>query len=381
MHDTRSGTDAPRRLARWSALSAVIALAAVACTNPAASPAPPTSAAPPASEAPASEDPASEAPASEDPASEAPASGDPASGPPASDDPSGESFRIGYISLGDSVPFVKLVSDGIRETAEAAGHELIFCDSEIDAAKALACAQNLSVQGVDGVLNFQVFQDSSPEICEAYGNVPTIAIDIVQPPCEIAFMGANNREAGRMVGAELGQYAETEWDCDYTAYVSLESTAAGQANTDRMGGFRDGFQEFCEITDDKERILDGADRTDPALEQVSNLLGALPGDRIIVVAINEDGILGAIGAANTLGRSDDLYYGGQGADPSAWRDIACNPNYIATVAYYPERYGELLIPNMVAALQGEEIPEEIFTEHEIITSENIREIYPETPAC
>ncbi len=348
MQHTRS------RLARVASLIAIGALAAVACTNPAASPTAPTQA------------------ASVEP-SVAPSSAAPSA--------SAESFKIGYISLGDSVPFVKLVSDGIRDEAEAQGQELLFCDSEIDAAKALACAQNLKVQGAQGVINFQVFQDSSPEICTAYGSVPTIAIDIVQPPCQVAFMGADNREAGRMAGAAIGEYAKTTWDCDYTAYVSLESTAAGAANTDRMGGFREGFKEFCEIPADKERILDGADRTDPALEMVSNLLGALQGDRIIVTAINEDGILGAIGAANTLGRQDDLYYAGQGADPSAWKDIACNPNYIATVAYYPERYGTLVIPNMIKLLQGETIPENIFTEHEVINKDNIRQIYPETPAC
>jgi ribose transport system substrate-binding protein len=336
---------------------AVIALVAMACTNPASS-------ASPASVAPASEAPASSAPASE-----------------ALPSASAESFKIGYISLGDSVPFVKLVSDGIKEAAEAAGQELLFCDSEIDAAKALACAQNLKVQGAEGVLNFQVFQDSSPEICTAYGSVPTIAIDIIQPPCQIAFMGANNHEAGRLGGAKLGEYAKTNWDCDITAYVSLESTAAGAANTDRMGGWRDGFKEFCPIPADKEHILDGADRTDPALEQMTNLLGALPGDKIVVVAINEDGILGAIGAANTLGRQKDLWYGGQGTDPSIWKDIACNPNYIASVAYFPERYGTLLIPNMVKALQGETIPKDIFTEHIVVNKDNIREVYPETPAC
>jgi ribose transport system substrate-binding protein len=342
------------RLAHAASLIAMAALVAVACTNPAASSTAPTQAA--------------SASASAAPSSAAPSA-------------SAESFKIGYISLGDSVPFVKLVSDGIKEAAEAAGQELVFCDSEIDQAKALSCAQNLKVQGVEGVLNFQVFQDSSPEICAAYGGVPTIAIDIIQPPCQIAFMGANNREAGRLGGAELGKYAKATWDCDFTAYVSLESTAAGAANTDRMGGWRDGFKESCPIPADKERILDGADRTDPALEQVTNLLGALQGDRIIVVAINEDGILGAIGAANTLGRQADLYYGGQGTDPSIWKDVACNPNYIASVAYFPERYGTLLIPNMVKALQGETIPKEIFTEHIVINKDNIRSIYPETPAC
>jgi ribose transport system substrate-binding protein len=347
------------RRGRLAGLLASVAIIAAACGGGGASSAPGTAA--PASQA--------ASPASSQAASEAPES------------QAAERFKIGYISLGDSVPFVKLVSDGIKSAADEAGQDLAFCDSQIDQAKALECAQNLKVQGVQGVLNFQVFQDSSPEICEAYGSVPTIAIDIIQPPCQVAFMGANNREAGRMAGAEIGKHAKENWDCDITAYVSLESTASGQANTDRMGGFRDGFKESCEIPADKERVLDGADRTDPALEQMTNLLGALPGDRIVVVAINEDGILGAIGAANTLGRQTDLWYAGQGADPSIWKDIACNPNYVATVAYYPERYGTLLIPNMVKALQGETIPENIFTEHEVINRDNIRTVYPETPAC
>jgi len=36
---------------------------------------------------------------------------------------------------------------------------------------------------------------------------------------------------------------------------------------------------------------------------------------------------------------------------------------------------------MVKKLQGEDIPENIFTQHEIINKDNIRTIYPETPAC
>jgi hypothetical protein len=36
---------------------------------------------------------------------------------------------------------------------------------------------------------------------------------------------------------------------------------------------------------------------------------------------------------------------------------------------------------MVKALQGETIPENIFTEHHVVTKDNIRPIYPETPAC
>ena len=337
---------------QWLGLLASLAILVAACGGSATTP-------PPATQPSATQPPVSEAPASQ----------------------AVEKFKIGYISLGDNVPFVKLVSDGIKKAAADAGQDLAFCDSQVDQAKALECAQNLKVQQVQGVLNFQVFQDSSKEICDAYGNLPTIAIDIVQRPCQVAFMGANNKQAGKLGGEAMGKYAKDNWNCDITAYVSLESTAAGAANADRMGGYREGFQEFCPIPKEKERVLDGADRTDPALEQVTNLLGALPGNRIVVVAINEDGILGAIGAANTLGRQKDLFYSGQGTDPSIWKEVACNPNYIASVAYFPERYGTLLIPNMVKLLKGESIPENIFTEHQVITRDNIRDIYPDTPAC
>jgi len=313
---------------------------------------------------------ATTAPATAAPATAAPATAAPTAAP---------KLTIGYISLGDSVPFVKLVSDGIAAEAAKAGLDFVPCDSEIDAAKALACAQQLKVRGVQAVMNFDVFQDSSPEICAAYGGVPTIAIDIIQPPCQVAFMGANNRVAGTLAGEAIGKFAKDTWNCEYDAYVSLESTAAGAANTDRMGGYRDGFTKYCPIKN--EHIQEGADRTDAGLTIMTDALTALPGHRIIVVAINEDGILGALGAARTLGRSADLFYSGQGTDPSIWKDVACNPNYIASTAYFPEKYGTLLIPNIILAAQGQAIPKEIFTQHIVINKDNIRTIYPETPAC
>ena len=290
-----------------------------------------------------------------------------------------EPVKIGYISLGESVPFVKIVSDSIKAEAEKLGVDLVFCDSALDAAKALDCGRQMATQEVQGVINYQVFQDSSPEICAAVGDVPVIAVDIVQPPCQDVFFGANDRVAGTLAGEAMGKYAKDNWDCDYTAYVSLESTAAGESNKNRMGGYRDGFQKYCPLVN--ERVLDGADRTDPALQQVSDLLTALPGERIMVVGITEDAALGALAAAKRLGRESDLFVSGQGTDSVAWKDIACNPQYIASTAFFPERYGQSVVPAMVSLLSGEAAPETINTEHELITKDNLRTVYPETPAC
>ena len=75
---------------------------------------------------------------------------------------SGEGKTIGYMSLGEYIPFVNLVTRGIQEQAEVAGANLVFCDTNTDPAETLACAQQMTTQGAQGVINFQVDQAAVP---------------------------------------------------------------------------------------------------------------------------------------------------------------------------------------------------------------------------
>ena len=343
-----------------TSLAVLIGLALIigACTNPAASSTAPTTA-PAATDAPAAPD------------------------APVATDPPAEAFKVGYISLGDSIPFVKLVSDSIQAEADKAGVQIVFCDSELDQAKALSCAQNLKVQQVQAVLNFQLYADSGPEICEAHGNLPTIAIDIVQGPCQVSFMGADNKFAGTIVGQEVGRQLKAENDCAYEAVLTLESKSVGEVNVARTGGMIAGFEEFCGTIDPaKHQSLDVGGTTDAALTQVSDALSAIKaGGVVVILSLNDDMGLGALGAARTAGRDGELRIGAQGADPSAWQEIACNPVWVADAAYFPERYGTILIPAVVDLLNGKTIEKNLLTKHEAITKDNIRTVYPATPAC
>jgi ribose transport system substrate-binding protein len=288
---------------------------------------------------------------------------------------SGEGLKLGFIALGDQVPFSKLVTDGMKKVADQAGAELVVCDSRLDGQVALDCARNFKTQGVKGYLNFQVDQKLSPAICKAGPDVPVIAVDITQEPCQVAFVGAANEYAGIIAGQAMGEFAKREWNCDYDAYVSLESSASVDASKARMGGYRKGFQSVCPGELKNERVLD-ADRTDTARTKMTDTLTALPGQKkIVVVSINDDGILGAIAAAKTAGREGDIYVSGQGADPSAWCEIKNNPNWVADAAYFPERYGEIGIPYLIKAAKGEEIPADLLVPHELVNADNIDEIY------
>jgi ribose transport system substrate-binding protein len=337
------------------AIVAGLAIVVAACSNPAASTAP--SSPPPASSAPVSEAPPSTAPTA---------------------------MKVGYISLGEAIPFVSLVTNSIKdEAAKVPGLEIVVCDSEIDAAKALACAQNLKVQKVQAVLNFQLFEDSSPEVCTAYGGLPTIAIDIHQAPCEVAFMGADNTLAGTLAGKTVGDALKAENDCAYTAVVTLDTKGAGATTLARMNGMIAGFEEACgKIDPAKFKSIDVGGTTDLALEKFGNQLSAIkPGGIIAILSLNDDMSLGAFAAARTAGREKEIRLAGQGADPTSWKEIACNPQWLADTAYFPERYGTILVPAVVDLLNGKTVEKNLFTKHETVTKDNIRTLYPETPAC
>jgi ribose transport system substrate-binding protein len=288
---------------------------------------------------------------------------------------SGKGLKLGYISLGESVPFVRLVSNGIKQQAKIAGAQLVFCDSALDAAKALDCAKTFKTQGVQGYLNFDVFQNASAGICKSGPQVPVIAIDIHQKPCEKAFMGANNLYAGYIAGQAVGKYFKSHFSCKYDTFVSLESSAAGVVNDQRLGGYRQGFSSVCGQIHDLKKI-DGADRIDPARTKFADALTALPGQHhIIVVSINDDGIEGALAAAKTAGRVDDLYVSGQGADPSAWCLIKNNKQWVADSAYFPEKYGLIGIPYLIKLVKGQPVPKELYVPHVIITAANLTKYY------
>jgi ribose transport system substrate-binding protein len=288
---------------------------------------------------------------------------------------SGKGVRIGYISNGEKIGFVKIVSDGIREQAKRAGAELLFCDSEVDAAKALQCARDLRTQNVDVLVEYQNDAKAAPEICQAGPQVPVIAISIEQQPCQVAFMGADNARAGQIAGQAMGDFAKEQWDCDYDAVVLLEAKKTGDINEQRVHGALRAFQDVCGKTG-MVRSVDGDGTIDQYQSRFADTLTALPGKhRLLLLTINDDAGLGAIAAAKTQGRAGDIYIAGQGADPTSHCQIAHNPQWVGDAAYFPERFGQIVVPNAIRAAHGEDISEQLLVPHVFVDQDNIGDYY------
>lgn len=291
---------------------------------------------------------------------------------------SGKGMTIGFIQLSEASGFPAALQKGMETAAKEAGVDLITCDSKFDTPTALACAKQFKVQGVQGLITFQGDAAASKSICEAGPQVPVVAIDIEQSPCQTTFVGAANEYAGELVGYNVGKYFAEKYQCKYDAYVSLESTAVGIVNTQRMGGTEKGFESVCGKIHDLKTL--DTPQADTAQKAVTDTLTALPGaHRIIVVGLSEDQILGALAAARSQSRSDDLYIAAQNLSPTNC-PILTAKHWIGSVGYFPEKYPLLILPALIKLIQGETVPAKILVPHVFITPGTLKQYYPEV-AC
>jgi ribose transport system substrate-binding protein len=290
-------------------------------------------------------------------------------------------IKIGYINLSDQLPFVVIVRHSIEAAAKKYGVQLVECDSNLDAQKAINCAAQFKTQGVQGIANFQLDATAAPRVCAAGPNVPTVAIDIHQPPCEKVFFGANNFRAGFLDGQALGKFAKQKWNCQVDGLLSLNAPTAGKVVIDRENGELSGVKSLCpNVTVTK--VTTNA-TTDGTIQPFTDTLSRLPGaHKLLVVATNDDQAIGAIKAAQSANRLGDIYIGAQGGDPTSWPYICGKDpfkNWVDDTAYFPQKYGFRIVPVLVALIKHKKQPRFVYTNHQVITPANIRKIYPK--AC
>src|SRR4051794_9232454 len=281
--------------------------------------------------------------------------------------------KIGYINLSDQLPFVVLVRKSIERAAKANGAQLVECDSNLDAQKAINCAAQLKLQGMKGILNFQLDSKAAPRVCAAGPKVPVVAIDIHQPPCESVFFGANNFQAGKLDGIALGTYAKKTWNCKVDGLLSINAPTAGKVVVDRENGELAGVKAMCpgvKVT----KVTTNA-TTSGTIQPFTDTLSRFPGKhRLLVVATNDDQSTGAVKAAQASGRLNDIYIGSQGGDPTSWPSLCGKTkfkNWIDDTGYFPEKYGDTLVPLLLSLIDGQDQPRTVYINHRIITKDNI----------
>lgn len=290
----------------------------------------------------------------------------------------GDHLVIGFANLSRDIPFTQLVEQGILANAEAAGIEVVVADNQLDGPTALSVAQSFGERDLDAVIEFQLDVNFGPAIMQVFDGkgIPVIAIDIPMPGA--TFFGVNNPQSGFIGGTYLAQAAIAKFGEDKVRnegyFIVGELAQSGAVLGMRSHGQRAGIKEVLGLPDDRMLTIDTTATIEQAFSQANSVLARIPpGAPIMVTANNDQSVIGMLRAIEAAGRGADAIGVGMGSDEN--ETMTSLPNMVGSVAFFPERYGNWVVPMMLAKLSGQALPEAVLIKHFVVNKSNVCQYY------
>ena len=205
-----------------------------------------------------------------------------------------------------------------------------------------------------------------------------IAIDVPHPGA--IYYGANNYDACDW-RASAGRWARRDWNGEVDEVLLIEFLPAGRLPqlrlTGALAGIREGLPNF---PDSRVVRLEGHDTFRQSLLKVRKYLRARGPRRVLIAAMNDDCALGALRAFEEAGALKNCAVAGYGAVLEARNELrSSQTRLIGSVAFFPELYGAALIGLAQDILEHKSTPPAVFTEHQLITAQNVDHFYGADP--
>ncbi len=273
------------------------------------------------------------------------------------------------VTLGLSVstlnnPFFVTLRDGAQEAADELGVNLVVVDSQNDAATEASNIEDLIQRGVDALLiNPTDSEAAVPSVRKANdAGIPVFTIDRSAEGGEVvSHIASDNVAGGEMAGEYLAKQLNNEGKV-----VELEGIPGTSAARDRGKGFNNVMDQKGDI-EIVARQAANFNRTE-GLNVFQNILQA-QSEIDGVFAHNDEMVLGAIQAAESAGRADEIVFVGFDAVDDAVAAIK-DGRLDATIAQQPAEIGSLGVETANKYLSGEEVKDYIPVPLKVVTSEN-----------
>jgi ribose transport system substrate-binding protein len=287
-------------------------------------------------------------------------------------------YRFGYGMQSAEFGFSRAVAESLQRSAASADIDLLILDNQDSPATALHNADVFARERMDLVIESQTDTRIASQISARFraASIPVIALEIPHP--QTIFYGANNSQAGLIAGRYLARWAESNWQGRVDELLLLELPKAGQVpNTRILGSMLGVFERLVWLSQRHIKVLRTSGHYENTLALTRRHLRRSKAQRILVAAINDPCALGALQAFRDAGREDHCAIVGHNASPEVHEELAKrNSRMIGSVGYFPERYGEGVIPLALDILMSKPVPPATFVKHEMVTSANLRTFYP-----
>ena len=137
---------------------------------------------------------------------------------------------------------------------------------------------------------------------------------------------------------------------------------------DRYQGFYDRVMENGNFT-----ILDthnGEGSTEGSMPVMEDMIQAYGDEIDVAFGINDPSALGIISALEAAGMTDQVLVYGVDGSPDG-KAMIRDGKLTGTAAQFPEEIGTVAVENAYLALEGNEIPEEIFIDVEMVNADTL----------
>ncbi|MCY3663834.1 MAG: hypothetical protein OXH28_13585 [bacterium] len=295
--------------------------------------------------------------------------------------PASQQWTIGHADGLAGIPFTDSVTDSIYEVADAMGVDIIFCDNAYDQEKTVECANLIVAQEADGVIFANWIAGTEELIAGIYidAGLPCITWDGPHPGCKN--FGPDNFEASVEAGRFLAGFAQDQgWDPAETELVVIW-TQGVQVMGERRDGAIAGVLESFPIPEENIHVDIPHAALDDVFPLVTDWATANPDAQNVLCFGHSDqpGVDCALALeqAGFLGRAAAV---GLGASDEALVDLRQRTDeesvFKATISFFPERYGQYLVPAVVDMLEGRIVPDRVIPSVSPVTRANVQELYP-----
>lgn len=299
-----------------------------------------------------------------------------------------EKITIGFNAGAMTNEMMQTVVESTKYWADKKGVDFIMTESNFDAEQIIPNVNTLLMQGADVVIDFNVNGEVGGNIVDVVkeaGAAGTIGVDVEyfspNGKDRAWFMGANNQQAGELCGEAIGDYVIANKDGKLDELVLIFNSENGDEVKKRMGGAIDGLKKKgIELKEDQIEWIDlgggGADTTVQGQDKFMGWLSANPDAKSVgVVAVNCETMLGVQAAAEMSGRIEDCIMASNNVS-SQFTENALNggsKQWIGSVAYFPEKYGEYLVDLAIDIASGKNTDPNtnVTIEHEFVLYDNV----------
>jgi ribose transport system substrate-binding protein len=293
-------------------------------------------------------------------------------------------YTLGINNFADTNEFCFKVHKNIEEWAKKNGFKTIYAEANMEPEKMKANLDTFALQGADAIFEFNWLTDVTAKWVKEHPDIVMVTGDYVVEGAY--YFGANQYEAGVVLGRYLAEQVKKRWNGKLDALVFAACYQCGELLIKRMDGILDGYKETYK--DFPGNMAFRFENNNPTGQQTPNTLRIVTDfytahptmTHIVVGTNNDEGGLGALAAVETMGKEANFFVVSHGGDTPFQEKIRAGKGdvWIGSVAYMPERYGEFMIPWLKDILAKKpNVPKEMSPKHFVLTKDNIDKYYPQ----